>query len=307
VSYYISTLTDPLPSGQKPIITSSLEDFMGFMTIIMDSRDDGYAVIGVVYGNAGLGKSVSILTAADSLLPQAHSGLPGALLIELHPGITEVKFLKHLLDILDERPRGRTRSDLLDQVVEATIGNDIRLFVFDEANWFTHKTFELLRYISGRTKCPVLLVGLKSILRVISPYEQLESRAVFRHEFQPLNEQEVLSTFFPGITLSHWSFDPNSADDIKMGRYIWKRVTPSLRRAYAAVYAANKIAALKNKPRVTLAHIQEAFERMTPAKKQRGKKDDDDETLDPRRGEQEERSEHRHQHKNRRRRQTDDT
>jgi len=58
VSYYISTLTDPLPSGQKPIITSSLEDFMGFMTIIMDSRDDGYAVIGVVYGNAGLGKSL---------------------------------------------------------------------------------------------------------------------------------------------------------------------------------------------------------------------------------------------------------
>jgi hypothetical protein len=276
------------------------------MNIIMNSREDGLAVIGVVYGNAGIGKSVSILSAADSLLPQSHTGLPGALLIEIFPDMTVTKFLQHILFLLDEKPLSRSKSDLLEQVIHAIIANDIRLIVFDEANWFTSKTFEYVRYINGRTKCPVLLVGLKTIVRVIEPYEQLDSRAMFRREFPTLTEDEALSTFFPGITLPRWSFNPDDAEDIKMGRYIWKRVKPSLRRAYALIYAADKMAELRDKPRVNLDVVQEAFKDFVPAKRSAEQSNEQDETLDPRRGEHEERSEQRHRKKNSRRKKDDD-
>jgi DNA transposition AAA+ family ATPase len=189
-------------------------------------------VIAIVHSDrAGIGKSTAILTAAESAVPESHTGKPNVLLLELEPDIAPIAFLELILDVLDERPRGRTKSHLRKSVIESIKRNDVRLIVFDEADQFSRRTFEELRYIAGKTGCPMLLVGLRKILSVVKPYEQLESRAFRTIEFKPLEETEVINTVFPKLTYPLWRFDPSNTDHIKIGKLIWQKVRPSLRLA----------------------------------------------------------------------------
>jgi hypothetical protein len=260
MSNYISTITPTLPLAQEPIETSSVEEFFGFIQLVLKAADGRRPVIGITYSDrAGIGKSTAILAAAESAVPESHAGRPNVLLLELEPDITPVAFLELILDVLEERTRGRTKSHLRKGVIDAIRRNDIRLIVFDEADQFSRRTFEELRYISGKTGCPMLLVGLKKILSVVKPYEQLDSRSFRTHHFNQLEEAEVLSTIFPKLVYSRWRFEPNNAEHVKYGKLIWKKVQPSLRLACGVAETASNIAELLGAEYVTMAHVEEAL------------------------------------------------
>jgi len=260
VTSYISTITPTLPDGQDPIETSSVEEFYGFIQLILKAADGRRSVIAIVYSDrAGIGKSTAILAAAESAVPESHTGRPNVLLLELEPDIAPMAFLELILDVLDERPRGRTKSHLRKSVIEAIKRNDVRLIVFDEADQFSRRTFEELRYIAGKTGCPMLLVGLKKILSVVKPYEQLDSRSFRTHHFKPLEEEEIISTVFPQLVYPLWHFEATNPEHVKLGKHIWKKVRPSLRLACGVVETASDIAKINNAEQVTLEHVEEAL------------------------------------------------
>jgi hypothetical protein len=256
----LSTISYPLHQGQHAIETSSLTQLRAFTQVIVESPQDGMPAMGIAYSKrAGIGKSTGVVQIGKECATQAHTGTSGVVLIELEPYIAVVGFLETFLDTLGERPRGRTKTALVRQSIEAVKGNDLRLIIFDEANWFASKVFEMARYIHGQTRCPMLLVGLEDILKVIEPFEQLKSRAFLRHEFKPLKQKEFLRDFLPGLAFSRWSFDQKNADDQTMGKFIWRIVRPSLRRTTFLVQTANKVAVENDDPKVTVEHIKAAL------------------------------------------------
>jgi hypothetical protein len=260
MSNYISTITRSIPTWQPPITTSQVEEFCGFLAMILDSANMGYPLIGIVHSvRAGIGKSTAILAAAETALPPSHTGNPSTLLLELEPSITQMAFVELILKVLGERPRGRTKSHLQQRAIEALQGNDIRLIVFDEADQFSRKTFDILRYICGQSKCPALLVGLKSIKEIVKPYDQLDSRSFLTHEFKPIAKEEVLNVFLPGLVFPLWSFDPVNEHHHSLGNKIVEKAYPSLRLIRGVVQTASTIATLSDATEVTEEHINEAI------------------------------------------------
>jgi hypothetical protein len=260
MSNYISTITPSIPTWQPPISTTSVEEFCGFLSMTLESVDTGYPAIGIVYSKrAGIGKTTAILAAAKTTLPPSHTGNPSTLLLELKPSITQMAFVELILRVLGEQPRGRTKSQLQQRAIEALQGNDIRLIIFDEADQFSRKTFDILRYICGQSKCPALLVGLKSILSIVKPYEQLDSRSFLTHEFRPLGKEEILRVFLPGLVFPLWSFDLNNERHRKMGSKIIDRAYPSLRLIRGVIQNASSIAKLSGAQQVTEEHVDEAI------------------------------------------------
>jgi hypothetical protein len=77
--------------------------------------------------------------------------------------------------------------------------------------------------------------------------------------FTALEMDEALSTYFPNLMIPRWSFSTDNPDDLAMGRYIWERVCPVLRRARSAIRLASKLAMLDGASRITLEYIKEAF------------------------------------------------
>ena len=224
------------------------------------SVDTGYPSIGIVYSNrAGIGKTTAILAAAETALPPSHTGNPSTLLLELEPSITQMAFVELILRVLGERPRGRTKSQLQRRAIEVLQGNDIRLIVFDEADQFGRKTFDILRYICGQSRCPALLVGLKPILEIVKPYEQLDSRSFLTHEFKPIDKEEVLRVFLPGLVFPLWSIDPHNEHHRKMGGKVIDKAYPSLRLIRGVVQTASSIAKLSGAEQVTEEHVDEAI------------------------------------------------
>jgi len=263
VTSYISTIMPTLAGGQEPIETSSVEEFYGFIQLVLKAADGRRSVIAIVYSNrAGIGKSTAILAAAESAVPESHTGRPNVLLLELEPDIAPMAFLELILDVLDERSRGRTKSHLRKSVIEAIKRNDVRLIVFDEADQFSRRTFEELRYIAGKTGCPMLLVGLKKILSVVKPYEQLDSRSFRTHHFKPLEDEEIINTVFPQLVYPRWHFEATNLEHVKLGKHIWKKVRPSLRLACGVVETASDVAEFQHAEHVTWEHVEEAFKRI---------------------------------------------
>jgi len=62
-----------LPPGQAPIMTTSVKRFHAYMHLLMQSRaETGYATMGVITGDAGVGKTIAIQTVL-STCPKAKS------------------------------------------------------------------------------------------------------------------------------------------------------------------------------------------------------------------------------------------
>ena len=140
---FISTITPTLSIGQTPIETSSVEEFSGFVQLILKAAQRRRVIIAVVYSDrAGIGKSTAIVAAAEHSVPPSPTGRPNVVLLELEPNIAPMAFLELILDVLDEKPRGRTKSHLRHSVIDAIKRRDMRLIMFDEADQFSRCTFE---------------------------------------------------------------------------------------------------------------------------------------------------------------------
>jgi hypothetical protein len=289
---HIGSIAPTLPDWQPPIETGSVTDLRGFVGFVIESPATGYANIGIVYGPSGIGKTTGVLACLQQRSVQAHTGLSAILPVGLEPDVPEIGFLDQILEPLGVKPRGRTKSDRLKQVRREILANDIQLIVFDDSENFNRRTFSTVTYLRDHTNCPMVLVALPEIFRIVRLDEKLDSRTVCEHRFLPLDEEEAINKFFPGLMFHCWSFNCEDPHDQEIGRFIWNEVKPSLRRARAKVQAASMIADRAHAPKVHMSHVRQAF--MLTRNQTKQQVADGEEDVDPRHGSYEEQSEERH-------------
>lgn len=295
------------PRRQPVITTSSVTLFRRWMQIALSLRNDidpeaDDALIVVIHGKSGLGKTFAIRAFLESVTERTITGHPRVLRIEVKQKITAKGLAKQILTALGEVPRSREFYDYVDEVKEAIIGSGVALFIFDEADRLNEETFEFLRSMTDLTRVPITLVGLPTILQVIKPHKKFRDRVAMELPFKAIEEEELFNLFLPQLVLPRWSFDSNNPDDQEMGRYLWKRVRPVLRRVRKILRIASKIAAVDGDEQIQLDHIKEAFT-LDPGKMfdkdETDDEDDEADTVDERHGPHEEESEQRRDAKER--------
>jgi DNA transposition AAA+ family ATPase len=249
-----------LPYGQAPITTNSVKRFQACMQFIMQSREQtGYATMGIVTGDAGLGKTIAIQTYLQDLKPRAYSGFPACVGLKVSPRSTAKALAKSLISTLSGDHGSYNVYDMEAVAAEAIRRNDLDLVLVDEGDWLSVESFELLRHIFDRTGCPIVVVGLPRILRVINRHEKFVSRIGLHMEFLPLTQEEVLTTVLPALTLPLWRYDANNPEDRQMGVQLWQRVCPSFRKLRVVLQYASQIACARGAERITQEILAETL------------------------------------------------
>lgn len=249
-----------LPFGQAPIMTNSVKRFHACMQFIMQSREQtGYATMGIVTGDAGLGKTIAVQTYLQDLKPRAYSGFPACVSIKVSPRSTAKALAKTLITTLNGERGGYNVYDMEAMVAQAIRRNDLDLVLVDEGDWLNVESFEMLRHIFDRTGCPIVVVGLPRILRVINRHEKFVSRIGLHMEFLPLTQEEVLTTVLPALTLPLWHYDADNTEDREMGAQLWQRVCPSFRKLRVVLQYASQIACAREAERITSEILAETL------------------------------------------------
>jgi DNA transposition AAA+ family ATPase len=158
------------PQRQHVIETSSVQRFRRWMKIALSLRNEADpeaddALIVVIYGNSGLGKTFAIRAFLERLTERTVTGHPLALRIEVKQRVTVKGLAKQLLAALGDVPRSREFYDYIDEVQEAIMGSGVALLIFDEADRLDVETFEFLRSMTDLTRVPMPLL-VSQILNV---------------------------------------------------------------------------------------------------------------------------------------------
>lgn len=249
-----------LPVGQAPIMTTSVKRFHAFMQFLMQSRaETGYATMGVITGDAGLGKTIALQTYIQSLTPRAYSGFPACVSIKVSPNSSAKALAKKLIMTLNGEQANLNVYDMENVAAEAIRRNDLDLILIDEGDWLNVESFELLRHIFDRTGCPIMIVGLPKIMRVITRHEKFASRVGLQMEFLPLTQEEVLTTVLPALTLPYWQYRADENADREMGTALWQRACPSFRKLRVVLQYASQIARSRQVERITPEILTETY------------------------------------------------
>jgi DNA transposition AAA+ family ATPase len=249
-----------LPVGQAAIMTTSVKRFHAYMQFMMQSRaETGYATMGVITGDAGVGKTIALQTYLQALTPRAYSGFPACVSIKVSPRSTAKALAKTLIATLNGEQAGHNVYDMEAVSAEAIRRNDLDLILVDEGDWLNIESFEFLRHIFDRTGCPIVIVGLPRIMRVITRHEKFVSRVGLHMEFLPLTQEEVLTTVLPALTLPYWQYHQDDSADREMGVALWQRVCPSFRKLRVVLQYASQIARARQAERITPAILTETF------------------------------------------------
>ncbi len=252
---------DHLPEGQKPIQTTNVKRSKGFIRLLTDPERRS-PTMGVITGLPGTGKTIATQDYLDNLAPHAHTALPVAIKVKVMPRSTPRALAKTIMDSLLEKSRGNNIYEIADEAAMAIERNDLNLVVVDEADRLKEDSFEVLRHLFDKTGCPIVLVGLPSILRVVDRHEKFSSRVGLRMQFLPLELEEVLTVVLPGLVIPRWTYDPDQEADRLMGEAIWSKVNPSLRKLTNLLVLASQITRANEAPSITPACIEEAFQWM---------------------------------------------
>ena len=249
-----------LPVGQAPIMTTSVKRFHAFMQFLMQSRaETGYATMGVITGDAGLGKTIALQTYIQSLTPRAYSGFPACVSIKVSPNSSAKALAKKLIMTLNGEQANLNVYDMENVAAEAIRRNDLDLILIDEGDWLNVESFELLRHIFDRTGCPIVIVGLPKIMRVITRHEKFASRVGLQMAFLPLTQEEVLTTVLPALTLPYWQYRADENADREMGTALWQRACPSFRKLRVVLQYASQIARSRQVERITPEILTETY------------------------------------------------
>lgn len=213
---------DHLPPGQKLIETHGVIKLRNITKFLMRSKDrTGYWKIAVITGKAGIGKTIAVQAFVDTFPPRSHTGLPAVIKVKVKPDSTPKALALDIISVLADKPRGRNRYELADEVAAAIIRNELELLIIDEADRLTEASFELLRHIHDQTGCPIALVGLPEIWRVIRTQEKFASRVGLKMEFPSLvfRSEEPLRCEVGGNDLQDGrTIVPANADAARLGQ-----------------------------------------------------------------------------------------
>jgi DNA transposition AAA+ family ATPase len=250
---------DHLPDGQKPIQTTNVKRSKRFIGLLTDPERRS-PTMGLITGLPGMGKTIAAQDYLNSLAPNAHTALPIAIKITVMPRSTPRALAKTIMDGLQEKPRGNNIYEIADEAAAAIVRNDRKLIIVDEADRLNEDSFEVLRHIFDKTGCPIVLVGLPSILRVVDRHDKFSSRVGLRMQFKPLGLEEVLTVVLPELVFPCWVYNPKNAEDRLLGTSIWSRVNPSLRKLANLLDLASQTARAMESPTITQVCIDEAFQ-----------------------------------------------
>jgi DNA transposition AAA+ family ATPase len=276
-----------LPPNQPLIQTVSVKRLFLFLdAACLSEQETGYTSMGVVIGGAGIGKTVAVVDYMARLQPLAHTGLPAGLLLKVGPRSSPPGVAKSIVVHLQERPRGRNTT---------VLANDLKIIIFDECNRMNEETFDVLRHIHDQTGCPIILVGLPNLLKVIRSQEQFDSRIGNRMVFRPPTRKEVLTTVLPQLVIPQWHYNPENPDELAMGEYLVRRVGLSWRKLRLAIQNASQFALRKQEERITLNILREATKSV--GAKRESQEQEDEVLSDEQSGEHEAASARRHQGK----------
>lgn len=138
------------------------------LALISDTHRDGD--IGVIYGPAGMGKSM--------ILREYITRNKGAILIEADPGYTAKVLLQELCARLGVKKSGNIH-ELSEECIQALTGTGWIVLV-DEAELLPYRALEVLRRIHDRSGVSVVLAGMPRLLINLKgsrgEYAQLYSR-----------------------------------------------------------------------------------------------------------------------------------
>lgn len=248
---------EKLPPGQIPIETSNITDFRGFINLISDSKRTS-PTMGAVTGYAGVGKTVAIQAYLNQMLPRSHTLLPAAIKVTVKPNSTPKALATDIVKALEDKARGNTIFEVADEAAAAIARNDLELLFIDEADRLKDASFDVVRHLFDRTGCPIVVVGLPQIVRVIDAQDKFESRVGLRMAFAQLDLDEVINLLLPQLVIAGWKFNPDS--DREMGRKIWEMVRPSLRKLRNLLERASYLSQRDGNNRIILRHIENSFE-----------------------------------------------
>lgn len=290
----LSDADGKLPKNQPLIQTSGVKRLFRILDgVLLSEPETGYSGMAIVTGGAGIGKSVTVQYYMDQMKPLAHTGLPAGLLMKVGPRSTPRALAKSIVERLEGRARGRNTTELADEAAEAILAYDLKLFTYDECNRLNEESFDVLRHIHDCTGCPIVLVGLPTLLKVIQSQRQFDSRVGKREVFRPLTRQEVLTTVLPQLVMPYWQYNPEHPEDLAMGTDLVKRAGPSWRKLRVALQNASQIAKRRKAERITPAILHESY-RMAGMKPQQ---EEEPVSPDEQSGEYEAESEDRHEGK----------
>lgn len=252
-------------SQQEPIATTSVRRFRRAMRLVVGAvKCSGFSMIVIFYGRSGIGKSMAIQYFLDSLFPRAHTGLPAAIMITIEDEWTSKELAEGLLRGIGEAPKGRNRWKVLDEVVSAIVRNDIDLIILDEANRLNERTFQFARSLIDKCdvyKHPIVLVlvGTAGILQVVKTRETFDNRVGSKHAFLAPEPDEMIATVFPNLRIPRWRFNPDDPEHEALGRALWAKLQPALRRVRNVLALASQVAFEDGEPYITEDHIDEAL------------------------------------------------
>jgi DNA transposition AAA+ family ATPase len=143
----------------------------------------------LIYGDAGLGKTLAANDAVDTYRDQ---GLP-VTRVE-YGGRTSIKgvatgLYKAITKMEPSGERRHVEAELFDVLTDTD-----RLIVVDETQRLGHEALEYLRYLhdNARSRFGMLWIGGHGCWAVINRFPMLESRILVRVEFNPLTITETL-------------------------------------------------------------------------------------------------------------------
>ena len=252
---------DHLPADQPTIQTLGVKRLNAFMTLA--TAASRYPLMGVITGRAGLGKTSAVQDFVDQAKPESYTGLPSIIKVKVVPDSTPKALALDILTSLGEKASGGNRYQLADEAAAAIVRNLVRLLIVDEADRLTDASFDLLRHIHDKTGCPVVLVGLPDILKVIARQEKFESRVGLKMQFPAVTREEMLEVVLPGMIFPHWKINVEDPNDCAMGERIYELVGGSMRKLRNLLNIANQIVEIDQGICITPETIEEAF-RWTP-------------------------------------------
>jgi hypothetical protein len=293
---------DRLPPGQVPILTAGVRQCLFEIELLIRSKQlTGYSMMAAVTGKSGIGKTIAIQVCINNLAAHAPAGLPACVLIKVKPGSSTRQLVEDLFIGCGEKPHriSTNRYKIADDAAQTILNNDLKVLFVDDADQLTTEGFEFLRYIFAKTGCPIVVVGLREITRVIGRYEKFKSRVGPRLTFPAPSEEEVLGVVLPQLVLPYWSFDPEREEDHAMGQALWACVKPSLRSVRVVIQCASTFADMTGKKRITIDLLKQGYQ-IAPIQKRRGEltleagEEEEEEPSDESQTEYERESEQRH-------------
>lgn len=167
----------------KPIFVKT-KNVKGFINLIynLKNKPDNISKIGLVYGNAGLGKTKTAIYLSiqfDTIYVRATNKM------------TTKWLLEEIAKELDEIPRFYT-ADIFRQCVNA-LKTNLKMIIVDEIDYLLadFRTIEILRDLHDETGVPIILVGMQLSKHKLKKHNHLFDRISEIYNFTEFEYSDI--------------------------------------------------------------------------------------------------------------------